>query len=220
MDPMNAQEAYEIGVEAYVYLYPLVIADVTRRQLTNIEADKMVGRGPMNTFSHFRAYPAANLREVVRFNFDTLYSFAWLDLTKEPMVVSAPDTAGRYYLLPILDMWTDVFAVPGKRTSGTKAGNFAVVPPGWQGQLPAGVQKIQSPTPYALVAGRTQTNGPNDSSRAVVQRPEMPPSTVRQLRISPAGVAAIKSSTRLITQIVPLLGAHQSWVELHGTGAW
>jgi hypothetical protein len=162
MDPMTAQEAYEIGIEAYVYFYPLVLTDVTRRQLTNIEAGKMVGRGPMNTFSHFRAYPAASLREVVRFNFDTLYSFGWLDLTEGPVVVSAPDTEGRYYLLPMLDMWTDVFAAPGKRTSGTKAGHFAVMPPGWQGQLPAGVQKIQSPTPYAMVAGRTQTNGPKD----------------------------------------------------------
>ena len=143
---VTAQEAYEIGVEAYVYLYPLVIADVTRRQLTNIEAGKMVGRGPMNTFSHFRAYPSADFKAVVRPNFDTLYSISFLDLTKEPMVVSAPDTDGRYYLLPMIDMWTDVFAVPGKRTSGTKAGNFAVVPPGWEGKLPSGVEKIQSPT--------------------------------------------------------------------------
>jgi hypothetical protein len=158
----SAQDVHEIGVEAYIYLYPLVMMDVTRRQLTNIEAGKMVGRGPMNRFSHVRAFPRAEFKEVVRPNFDTLYSSGWLDLTEEPMIVSVPDTYDRYYLLPMLDMWTDVFAVPGKRTSGTKAGKFGVIPPNWPGDLPAGVEKIQSPTPYAWIIGRIQTNGPGD----------------------------------------------------------
>jgi hypothetical protein len=161
-DPISAQEAYEISVEAYIYLYPLVIMDVSRRQLTNIETGKIAGRGPMNTFSHIRAYPSADFKEVVRPNFDTLYSSGWLDLTKEPVIVSVPDTQGRYYLLPMMDTWTDVFAVPGKRTSGTKPGNFAVVPPGWSGALPEGIERINAPTPYVWIIGRTQTNGPKD----------------------------------------------------------
>jgi len=161
-DPITAQEAYEIGIEAFVHFYPLVTMEVTRRQFTNMEGGKMPGFGPMNTFCHIRAYPTVDMRTVVRPNFDTLYSLAWLDLTREPLVVSAPAAAGRYYLLPMLDMWTDVFASPGKRTSGTKPGFFAVVPPGWQGQLPTGVQEIQSPTFYVWIIGRTQTNGPKD----------------------------------------------------------
>ena len=156
------EEAYQIGMEAYVYFYPLVTMDVTRRQLTNIEAGKMIGRGPMNTFSHIRAYPTADFKEVVRPNFDTLYSIAWLDLSKEPIIVSVPDTAGRYYLLPMLDMWSDVFAVPGKRTSGTRAADYAVVAPGWKGKLPDEIEVIQSPTPYVWIVARTQTNGPSD----------------------------------------------------------
>lgn len=158
----SPDETYQIGMEAYVYFYPLVTMDLTRRQMTNIEAGKMAGRGPMNTFAHTRAFPTADFKEVVRPNFDTLYSVAWLDLTKEPMIVSVPDTGGRYYLLSMLDMWSDVFAVPGKRTSGTTAASFAVVPVGWKGNLPDGVAMIQSPTPYVWIIERTQTNGPSD----------------------------------------------------------
>src|SRR5262249_49654488 len=129
-DPVTDKEAGEIAVEAYIYFYPLITMDVTRRQATGVEAGKMPGRGPMNSFTHLRAFPDASYKEVVRPNFDTLYSVAWLDLTGGPVVVSAPDTGGRYYLLAMLDMWSDVFAVPGKRTTGTKARRFAVVPPG------------------------------------------------------------------------------------------
>src|SRR5262245_36071355 len=132
---INEQEAQAIGVDAYLYLYPLVIMDVTRKQSTNIEPGKEFGKGPMNAFTNMPSYPPADVKIVVRLNFNTLYSVAWLDLTKEPMIVSAPNTDGRYYLLPMLDMWTDVFASPGWRTTGTQAGSFLVTPPGWRPDL-------------------------------------------------------------------------------------
>ncbi len=159
---ISAEEAQAIAAEAYVYFYPLVTMDLTRKQLINSDPKTAAIGGPPNTFDNIQAYPTADMKAVVRPNFDTLYSSAWLDLTREPMVVSVPDTGGRYYLLPMLDMWTDVFASPGWRTTGTKAANFLVVPPGWNGNVPAGFARIDAPTPYVWIIGRTKTDGPAD----------------------------------------------------------
>ena len=146
---------------AYTYLYPLVTMDLIRKQLTNVAKAEGIA-APMNEFANVPAFPSAEMKVVVRPNFDTLYSSAWLDLTKEPVIVSVPDTQGRYYLLPMLDMWTDVFASPGWRTTGTQAGDYAVVPPGWSGTLPTGVVRIDAPTPYVWIIGHTKTDGPDD----------------------------------------------------------
>ncbi len=159
---LTEQEAQSIAVDAYIYFYPLILMDITRKQSTNIEPGKEFGKGPMNMFVNVPEYPPADFKGVVRSNFDTLYSIAWLDLTKEPQVVSAPDTNGRYYLLPMLDMWTDVFASPGWRTTGTQVGNFLVTPRGWAGTVPAGFTQIEAPTPYVWIIGRTKTDGPQD----------------------------------------------------------
>lgn len=161
-ETVSEEEAHAIGVDAYLYFYSLITMDLTRLQSTNVEAGKEPFKGPMNTFVNVRAYPSADFKTVVRSNFDTLYSAAWLDLTKEPMVVSVPDTHGRYYLLPMLDMWTNVFASPGWRTTGTQAGNFLLTPPGWSGTVPADFTQIAAPTPYVWIIGRTKTDGPAD----------------------------------------------------------
>jgi hypothetical protein len=95
-------------------------------------------------------------------NADTLYSQGWVDLKQEPIVLSVPDTHGRYYLMEMLDGWTDVFGSPGKRTTGTGKGNFAITGPGWSGTLPAGMKEIKSPTALIWIIGRTQTNGKAD----------------------------------------------------------
>lgn len=169
---LSEQDARAIATDAYIYFYPLVTMDVTRRQLTNTEPTQGGIGGPANAFTNIAAFPDASMKAVVRPNFDTLYSSAYLDMTKEPVVVSVPDTGGRYYLIPMLDMWSDVFASPGSRTTGTQAGHFLVVPPNWRTdlrgryvealKLPAETEVIHAPTPYVWIIGRTKTDGPAD----------------------------------------------------------
>lgn len=159
---MLAGDPRSLSYDAYTYLYPLVTMEVTRRQMINVEAGAKPGFGPPNQFHHIRTFPPADFRAVVRPNFDTLYSAAWVDLNAGPVVVHIPDTDDRYYLLPMLDMWTDVFACPGKRTSGTGPQDYVLVGPGYTGDLPAEKEVIEAPTPWVWIIGRTQTNGPAD----------------------------------------------------------
>lgn len=160
---LKPDQLYSIARDAYLFAYPLVTMDATMHQATNVpDSGAVVMRAPINQFAHVRTYPDADERDVVRWNFDTLYSLAWADVSREPIVLSVPDTEGRYYLLQMLDMWSDVFSVVGARTTGTKPGNYAIVPVGWSGELPAGVHKIVAPTSTFWILGRTQTNGPAD----------------------------------------------------------
>lgn len=154
-------EAQKTGVEAVVYGLPLVIMDLTKDKITNVAKTEAFA-APINQFANVPQFPDASFKDVVRANVDTLYSSAFLDLSAEPIVLSVPDTHGRYYLMPMLDAWTNVFASPGKRTTGTKAGNFAITGPGWSGTLPKGVTEIKAPTNMVWIIGRTQTNGPAD----------------------------------------------------------
>ncbi|UEM14487.1 DUF1254 domain-containing protein [Bradyrhizobium barranii subsp. barranii] len=160
---VSEREAYDIAKDAYVYAYPLLLMDVFTRQGANYAAPTgIVTQGPYNQFSHARAFPPADFKAVVRANVDTLYSGAHLDLGPEPIVLSVP-AIDRYFMLPLLSFWTDVFAVPGTRTTGrNSAREFLLVGPSWQGQPPAGLEIIRSPTRFVGVGGRTQTNGVAD----------------------------------------------------------
>jgi len=161
-DRAREDEAAKVGVDAVVYGLPLVIAELTKRVQTNVAAPEPNAHAPVNQFGSMVKYPTAADKDIVRMNVDTLYSFAFLDLTAEPIILSVPDTRGRYYLMPLIDAWTNVFASPGKRTTGTKAGNFAITGPGWTGTLPAGMTEYKSPTNLVMIGGRTQANGPAD----------------------------------------------------------
>lgn len=159
--PVTPEQAEKIAEEAYIFGFPLVLMDLSKQVATNVTTLEK-GRAPINHFAHFKEFPDDRFRDVVSPNADTLYSMGWLDLAAEPLVLSLPSTDKRYYMMPLLDGWTNVFESIGTRTTGNKKGNFAIVGPGWTGKLPSGVQKIQAPTNMVWILGRTKTNGPND----------------------------------------------------------
>ncbi|MGI6853043.1 DUF1254 domain-containing protein [Mesorhizobium sp. 1B3] len=159
-------ENFWIATDAYIYGYPLVTMEMTRRVMTNV-AEVKGTRGPMGHIIKLRQYPDASFRDVTAPNADTLYTTSFFDVGKEPYVLSVPDMKGRYYLLPLLDGWTNVFQVPGKRTTGTGAQTFAITGPGWSGTLPEGVTQYQSPTNMVWLLGRIYCTGTPEDYAAV-----------------------------------------------------
>jgi hypothetical protein len=159
-------EAREKAIEAYIYAYPLVTMEYTRRVCTNVEKPEG-SKAPMGQFARLREYPAVDNHAVTAPNADTLYTVAWLDVSKEPWILSIPDMKDRFFLFPMLDGWTDVFQDPGKRTTGTKAQKYAITGPGWTGTLPAGVTEYKSPTGMVWVLGRIYCTGTPEDYKAV-----------------------------------------------------
>jgi len=159
-------EALETAKDAYIYAYPLMTMDLTRRVTTNIAAPAGTS-APMGQLAKLREYPNASFNAITAPNADTLYTVTWLDVSKEPWVLSIPDLKGRYALFPMLDGWTDVFQVPGKRTTGTGAQTYAITGPGWSGTLPAGVTEYKSPTGMVWLLGRIYCTGTPEDYKAV-----------------------------------------------------
>ena len=157
----SATSGADVVADAYIFGYPIVLMDVTRRLSTAVPSPTAT-RAPINQFAHLRAFPDASFKDVVSPNADTLYSVACLDLGPEPILLSVPDMENRYYLMPMLDAWTNVFASPGTRTTGNAKHDFAIVGPRWSGTRPQGLTPLTSPTNFVWIIGRTQTNGKKD----------------------------------------------------------
>jgi hypothetical protein len=153
----SQRELIRLGAQGYVFGYPLVMMDITRARFIDSMA-------PANQLVRFTQLADADFRDVVRPNVDTLYSVAWLQLGEQPLVLEVP-ASERYYVLQLLDGWTNVFASLGPRTSGTAAGHFLLVAPTWHGVVPAGLSLLRAPTAMAWLIGRVQTKGISDYAK-------------------------------------------------------
>ncbi|MFB7275493.1 DUF1254 domain-containing protein [Streptomyces hydrogenans] len=160
---MPDESMEKLATEAWIYGYPLVTAAVTKSVMTAVPArDDARRKAPLNQFCYMRTTPDASFTEVVSPNADTLYSSAWLDLSDEPLVLTLPDFGDRFWMVPILDAWSDVCAVVGRRGNGSSAGPFLIAGPSWSGAAPDGLTLLESPTAVNWIIARYATSGPAD----------------------------------------------------------
>ena len=159
-------EGIKIATDAYIYGYPLVTFDMTRRQQTNVAVPD-AEHAPMGQVIKMRSYPAVDNHCCAAPNADTLYTEVWLDVSKEPWVFSIPDMGDRYYLMPMLDGWSEVIFVAGSGTTGGKPQTYAITGPGWTGTLPPGVTPVKSPTGMVWILGRIYSTGTPEDYQAV-----------------------------------------------------
>ncbi|MEU7905668.1 DUF1254 domain-containing protein [Actinoplanes sp. NPDC049118] len=165
---------YSLGQRAYEYGRPLLDTERVFTTATSIDISDTSGNGPVNQFNSLPklVVPSPTQRTVVTPNTDTLYSLAWLDLAEEPQIIHVPAVSDRFYGMQLLSPWTENFynitSAHGPPTTGTyeltRGGDFAVVPPGFAGTLPARVTRIDSPYPRVWVVGRTLIRGESDTA--------------------------------------------------------
>ena len=167
-DTAHRDSVVAIAKEAFVYGLPLVLMDITRKKLTNFETPGPGNGAPINQFSISSAFPDAKFRDVVRPNADTYYATAMLDLSAEPLVYTIPATGSRYYLMPMLDAYTNIFESPGLRTGFTKGGNFLITGPKWSGTIPDKMKQIKAPTNLVWILGRFEVKNPQDGTSVIV----------------------------------------------------
>ncbi len=182
----NAREkyAYSIGVQAYIYGLAPVIMERTEKTFTTSSGP---AHAPVNQFGHVTHLATSNDTIIVTPNSDTLYSSAWLELGEGPIVLHVPDTKGRYYVMQLLDAYTNSFNSIGRRTTGTGEGDFAIVGPGWNGSLPPEVKKIQSPTNTVWIVGRILVNGTSDVSNVTALQDQFKLTPLSQYGKTPVG---------------------------------
>jgi hypothetical protein len=149
---LSKDEIVALAREAYLFVTPLIYTDVTRLSYPI----------PDNYLFSYNVFPDHTFRQVVAPNNDTNYSIAFLELSRDAVVVEIPDTRGRYYVFPLQDAWTNNFFLPGKRTTGTGAQKYLITPPDWTGDVPEGLTRVESPTALAWAIGRIQVNSPDD----------------------------------------------------------
>lgn len=150
-----------ITTEGYIYGFPIVLMDETRKGMTDPERSCTFG-ADINTFKHVFDLPDPDFKAVVRPSVDTLYSSAMLDLSESPVILTLPEVTDRYVLMALLDAWSNNFAGIDKTGDNTLAGRYMITGPDWRGRVPNNMTHIPAPTNLVWIIGRTELLADND----------------------------------------------------------
>lgn len=201
--------AFKRGVQAYLYGYPLVSMDLTRQVMTAPQSVSgprpRPGAGPVNKFAHVGEFPNPAFKDVVAPNADTLYSIAWLDLKTEPLVLSMPDTHGRWVLMEVLDAWTNAYASPGTRRFGSGPRQYLISGPDWTGAVPAGMVQLRSPTNMNWIIGRTYTKDAADFPAVHALQAQYRLTPLSKFLNQSTGEALVRATDSVIDPTAPVL---------------
>lgn len=164
--PLTAEETTAIAKEAFVYGFPMVDSYAVLERYAFDQTSREY-KGPVNTIAHARSVAGPDDRAFVAPNVDTPYSYAWLDLRTEPIVLTLPPfEARRYVSIQLIDAYTYILDYVTPRTNGDKGGSFLVAGPEWSGATPKGIARVvRSPTDIVLALYRTEVIGPDDMPR-------------------------------------------------------
>jgi len=148
--------AYLTGLDAYTFGFPLVYMELLKYQHTNHYKNKVTPYHSLHDWFHNITVLDHNWQEGGAPNIDTFYSSAWVDISKEPVILSHPDMGERYFTFELADYFSDNFDYVGMRATGSLAGHYALIGPNWKGKLPEGVKPLnRAVTDTIFVVGRT-----------------------------------------------------------------
>jgi hypothetical protein len=160
---LSAAEAQALAKEAYIYAYAPVYMERQRRNMVSVDADRGDGSAPENSFGNVRALGSPALKTIVMPNNDTLYSSAWIDLSKGPFLLEVPPMGERYFTFQMMDAFSNTFDYVGTRATGPQGGRFLLAAPGWAGETPQGIDKVfVAPTSRIWIAARFGVSGESD----------------------------------------------------------
>jgi hypothetical protein len=191
---LSDKEAQAIAKDAYVYSYAIMESYQTwRTQAVDKAANGYVGG--FNVFRHYSEPFTPDNKDIVTPNNDTPYSWAWLDLRAEPMVVSVPAVPrDRYYVMQWIDLFTQNFAYIGVRSTGFGAGSYMIAGPMWKGEKPKGIKEVfKAETEIVGTLTRTALQGPEDvpNVKAIQAQYRLEPLSAFLNQPAPAAAPAI-----------------------------